>query len=84
MTNLIVCFDTYPGAIFKGITKILLYTLVPVGLSAYMPMEVLGKFNLLNFAIIIIYTVLITMFAFFIFYKELKRYSSSNLMVAKI
>lgn len=84
MTNLIVCFDTYPGTIFKGITKILLYTLVPVGILAYMPMEVLGKFNLLYFVIIIIYTVLITMFAFFIFYKGLKRYSSSNLMVAKI
>lgn len=49
MTNLIVCFDTYPGTIFKWITKVLLYTLVPVGISAYMPMEVLGKFNLLNF-----------------------------------
>lgn len=49
MTNLIVCFDTYPEAIFKWITKVLLYTLVPVGISAYMPMEVLGKFNLLNF-----------------------------------
>ena len=84
MTNLVICFDTYPGAIFKGITKILLYTLVPVGLSSYMPMEVLNNFNLLYFLIIIGYTIFITLFAFYIFNKGLKRYSSSSLMVARI
>lgn len=84
MTNLVICFDTYPGTIFKGITKILLYTLVPVGLSAYMPIKVLENFNIIYFVIIIVYTILITIFAFFIFNKGLKKYSSSNLMVAKI
>lgn len=84
MTNLIVCFDTYPKSIFKGITKVILYTIVPVGISAYIPMDIIIKFDLKLFLIVIIYTILITIFAFYIFNKGLKRYSSSSLMNAKI
>lgn len=84
MTNLVISFSTYPGSIFKGVTKLLLYTIVPVGIISYMPVEVISNFNLFNFLIIIAYAVFMIFLAFYIFNKGLKRYSSSNLMVAKL
>ena len=75
---------TYPDGIFKGIAKTLLYTLVPVGLSTYLPLKVMLSFSLSNFLIIIFVTILLVSLAFYIFDLGLKRYSSSNLMVARI
>lgn len=77
-------FATYPGGIFKGITKIVLYTIIPVGIANYIPIEVMRNFNIYYLLIVIGFTILITILAFVIFYRGLKRYSSSNLMVAKI
>lgn len=80
MTN----FATYPDGIFKGFVKILLFTLIPVGIVNYIPVKVISSFNLGYFLIIIVFTLILVSFAFTIFYKGLKRYSSSNLMGAKI
>ena len=80
MTN----FATYPDGIFKGIVKILLFTLVPVGIVNYIPVKVLINFNLSLFLIVVGVTIMSLFFAFLIFYQGLKRYSSSNLMIARI
>lgn len=77
-------FDTYPGTIFDGGIKILLYTILPVGIANYMPFEIMLRFDFIKFIIVIIFTVCISIFAFIVFNKGLKRYSSSNLMSAKI
>ena len=39
MTN----FATYPDGIFKGIAKFILYTVIPVGLSSYIPVSLICK-----------------------------------------
>ena len=75
---------TYPGEIFKGFTKILLYTLIPVGLSNYIPHHLLINFDLLMFVELMIFTILIVIFAFQTFNRGLKRYSSTNLMNVRI
>lgn len=80
MTN----FATYPDGIFKGIVKILLFTVIPVGIVNYIPIKVMTEFNINLFLIVILITILFVMFAFVIFHRGLKRYSSSNLMVARI
>ena len=82
--NLMTDFATYPDGIFKGTTKVLLFTIIPVGFTTYIPVWVLTKFNLGLTALVLSITILITFIAFVIFYKGLKRYSSSNLMMAKI
>ena len=82
--NFMIYFATYPDGIFKGIVKILLFTIIPIGITTYIPVWVLTKFNLFYLLGVIVFTIFITIFAFVIFYKGLKRYSSSNLMVAKI
>lgn len=80
MTN----FATYPDGIFKGIVKILLFTLIPVGIVNYIPVRILTEFNINLFLIVILVTILLVVFSFVVFYKGLKRYSSSNLMVARM
>ncbi|MBR4177924.1 MAG: ABC-2 family transporter protein [Bacilli bacterium] len=82
--NLMVNFATYPDGIFKGISKIILYTIVPVGLTAYMPVQVITEFNLYSFLIILVATIVIVTLAYVVFNKGLKKYSSSNLMIARI
>ena len=80
MTN----FATYPDTIFKNSVRLLLYTFIPVGISAYLPLKIMLKFNMLNIGIIIGMTILFGILAFTLFNKGLKRYSSSNLMSSRI
>ena len=82
--NLMTNFSTYPDGIFKGITKIILYTIIPVGLCTYMPIKLLMSFNIHLFLIVLTGTLLIISLAFILFNRGLKKYSSSNLMVARI
>ena len=82
--TLITNFATYPDGIFKGVARILLLTVIPVGLTSYIPVWVMTEFNLWLFLVIIAMTILLTILTFFIFYRGLRRYSSSNLMISKI
>jgi ABC-2 type transport system permease protein len=76
--------STYPDGIFKGIVKLILYSVIPAGLVIYLPIKVIIEFNLIQLLIVVAFTIGILLFAFFVFYKGLKRYSSSNLMSARI
>lgn len=80
MTN----FATYPDGIFKGTVKLLLYTLVPVGLTTYMPIQIISKFNIIKLLIVLGITIFLVALAFIVFNRGLKRYSSTNLMKARI
>lgn len=80
MTN----FATYPDGIFKGVSRILLLTVIPVGLTAYFPVWIMTEFDLGLTLIIFAVTVILTILTFIIFYRGLRRYSSSNLMMSKI
>ena len=82
--NLMTNFATYPDGIFKGVARILLLTIIPVGLTAYFPVWIMTEFDLGLTTIIIAVTVMLTALTFVIFYRGLRRYSSSNLMMSKI
>lgn len=84
ITSMILSFGTYPDSIFKGIVRILFYTIVPIGFIIYMPLHILQSFNFINLLIIIGYTILIILIAFLVFYKGLRKYSSGNLMSARV
>ena len=81
--NLMVSFATYPDGIFKGIVRIILLTIIPIGLTSYIPVWVMTSFNLPFTIIVILGTVFFLCLAYGIFYKGLKKYSSSNLMIAR-
>lgn len=80
MTN----FATYPDGIFDGIAKFLLFVVFPIGITTYIPVWVISNFSILWTLVVLGATIVLVLLAFFIFYKGLKKYSSSNLMMAKI
>ena len=82
--SLMVNFATYPDGIFKKSVKIMFYTLIPIGIVNHIPIKVLTHFNLILFILVILITILFIIFEFLIFNKGLKKYSSSNLMSARI
>ena len=84
VNGIMINFATYPDGIFKGFVKIMLFTLIPVGIATYIPVWVISEFNIYLFMIVILVTILFVSLGFIVFYKGLKRYSSSNLMVARI
>ena len=75
---------TYPDGIFKGAVRILILTIIPVGVTSYIPIWVMTKFDLGLTMIVIGVTIALTILAFFVFNRGLRRYSSSNLMGSKI
>lgn len=84
LTSIMVNFATYPGSIFKGMTKVLLYTIIPVGMASYMPVDTILHFHLGNFIYITVFTIALLVLAFYVFHHGLKRYSSSNLMSSRV
>ncbi len=76
--------STFPDGIFKGIVRVLLYTLIPVGLVVYLPVRLIISFHAGYLLLILAFTVFMVLLAFYVFYKGLKRYTSSNLMSARI
>jgi len=84
LTDILINFATYPGSIFKESIQILLLTLIPVGVSNYLAVDLILNFNIWGFLYNLAFAIIITMFAFWIFNKGLKRYASSNLMSSRI
>ena len=82
--SLMINFATYPDGIFKGVAKGLLFSLIPVGIVNYIPIWVMIKFNLKLMLLVMAVAVMITVLTFVVFYKGLKKYSSSNLMISRI
>ena len=84
INSLMTNFATYPEGIFKGFIKILFYTVLPLGLTTYIPVQLITNFNGLYLLYILLGTIIFVSMAFIVFYKGLKRYSSTNLMNARI
>ena len=82
--RLIVNFATYPDGIFHGLSRAILYSVIPIGFIAYIPVKIISQFNFLSLLIIIAVAVFSTLLAFVIFYRGLRKYSSSNLMMGKV
>lgn len=84
MLNSMISFSTYPDGIFRGTAKILLYYVIPVGMAIYRPVHIMVSFSLPEFFKVLGYTFLLSAAAVSVFYRGLRRYTSSNLMEARL
>ncbi len=80
LNTFITSFSTYPEGIFKGIIKVIFYTLIPIGFMSYIPVQVITTSNYLQLLIVLLVAILLIGITLLVFYKGLKKYSSSNLM----
>lgn len=84
LSGAVISFATYPDTIFKNVVKLIFYTIIPVGLTNYLPLHIIIKFDLGSLLIVLGVTVISVILAFVIFNKGLKSYSSSNLMSSRV
>ena len=78
-----VSFSIYPDTIFNRFIKVLMYTVLPVGFAVFLPVNIIMNFNIYNFIIVILFTIMINQISYLVFNKGIRRYSSSNLRVSR-
>lgn len=71
VNNMVTMIATYPEGIFGDITKIIFYTVLPIGFASYIPVQVITEFNWVSFLEVIGFTIFIVLLAYFIFYRGL-------------
>ncbi len=98
-----ISFMTYPDGIFQGVSRYLLYFLIPVGMAVWKPVHIMTAFSgnadngmsvgaagqslqsgLAALLTVAGYAIALMSIAVFIFYRGLRRYSSSSLMEARM
>ena len=62
--SLMINFATYPDGIFKGLVRILFFTIIPIGFAIYLPLNILRDFNLIYFIIVIVFAIFLVLIAF--------------------
>ena len=80
----IISFATYPDGIFNGVTRFLLYFVIPAGMTVWHPVHMLVRFEAGMLFTVLGYAGGLTARAGAVFYKGLKRYASGNLMEARL
>lgn len=84
MINSMIGFSTYPDGIFKGGVRFLLYYIIPTGMAVYRPVHVMISFRAEALLGVLGYAAGLSGLSIFVFYRGLRRYSSGNLMAARV
>jgi ABC-2 type transport system permease protein len=83
LNNALITFSLYPSALFSGAVKVLLFTLVPAGFIAYIPVELLREWNWLLALALLGAAVGGLTLATAVFYAGLRRYESGNTLAMR-
>ena len=78
VTEFMVLFCAYPKTIFTGALKFALYTVIPAGFIAYLPVELVRKPDLLVLAGVVASVLVYASLAAWVFGLGLRRYESGN------
>jgi ABC-2 type transport system permease protein len=82
--NAFIHFSTYPSGIFRGVTKMLLFTLLPAGFINAVPVRVIRNFDPHYFALLLAAGVGFFALGWIVFFAGLRRYESGNLMTIRM
>ncbi|GIP41273.1 hypothetical protein J31TS4_45530 [Paenibacillus sp. J31TS4] len=78
MFNIVLTFSTYPTDIFRGFSKLLLFTVVPAAFISYLPIGLLRETNGLFLAGALLMALALAAGGTLLFYRGLARYTSGN------
>ena len=73
-------FSLYPGSVFNGWIRVLIFTVVPAGFISHLPVELLRTFDPWRMAAVLGFTLLSLALALVVFRLGLRRYESGNLV----
>lgn len=79
----LINFSLYPGGIFHGWLRVLLFTVIPAGLISHMPVEILHQFDPVRLVVVLAFGAGSAVLAFVVFGFGLRRYESGNLVVLR-
>lgn len=82
--NTMITFTTYPIDIFNGVTRVLLFTILPAGFISMMPIAIFKTWDTSFVIVLLCVTLVVITLAIFIFYRGLKRYESGNMITLKM
>ena len=78
--NALIHFSTYPTRIFTGWTRVILFTLIPAGFIAEVPVDLIRHFNVQDLLTMVGAAAVFGTIAWIVFHRGLRRYESGNLM----
>lgn len=81
--NVLVNFSTYPTSIFRGASKILLFTVLPAGFLSFVPVEIVREHRWGWLAGHLAVSAAFVALGSFVFSRGLRRYESGSLFVAR-
>ncbi len=84
LAQAMITFSGYPGSLFRGVVRALLYSVIPVGFFVYVPVELLRNFSWPLFAGLIAFAVGGVIASRALFRVGLRRYESGNLMTIRV
>ncbi|KIL40839.1 hypothetical protein SD70_11305 [Gordoniibacillus kamchatkensis] len=78
--NALLTFTTYPTGIFRGLGKLVLFTVIPAGFISYLPIGLLRQVDVPFLLGAVAVTVLLCLGGVRLFYSGLRRYASGNMI----
>lgn len=79
-----ISFATYPTDIFKGMARMLLFTIIPAGIISYLPIGLMKSVQGPFVWGAVAAATILTAGGTWLFYRGLKRYSSGNMMTVRM
>lgn len=83
LQNALLIFSTYPSSLFTGGVRVVLFTVVPAGLVAYVPVELLRDWSWPRAAVLVAMAAGSAALATLVFHAGLRRYESGNLLAMR-
>jgi ABC-2 type transport system permease protein len=79
-----ITFSTYPIDIFHGMTRVLLFVVLPAGFVSTLPIAFFKNFSWLFLGQMLLIIIFFLALAFFAFYRGLRRYESGNMITLRM
>lgn len=71
-------FSIYPGALYTGILKVIIFVVFPAGFISVVPVELIREFSWGKFIFLLVGVALWTVIPTLVFYRGLRDYNSGN------
>jgi len=81
--NALLMFSTYPTTLFSGLVRVILFTAIPAGFIAYLPVRFLRDWEPWQLATVVAVALAYAVAAWWVFERGLRRYESGNLMAMR-
>jgi ABC-2 type transport system permease protein len=83
LNNALITLSTYPTTLFSGLVRVLLFTAIPAGFIAYVPVRFLREWQPWQLAATVGAAVVFALIAHATFARGLRRYESGNLVAMR-